>query len=113
MAAYYLKSYTYDWGSDWGCDSYTIKPDDIDIHNFKENNKFIPKQIIVNNKTVVCIWKDGSKTKVTCSDDDVFTVEAGVAHAIAKKIFGSRSAFLRAVEKAYVQLPKNLNKSNG
>lgn len=62
-----------------------------------------PERIIYNNRSTVCIWKDGTKTVVTASEDEPFIKEVGVAMCIIKKLFGNRSEFLRIVESGYVQ----------
>jgi hypothetical protein len=67
---------------------------------------YIPKQVIFNGNVTVVIWQDNSKTIVRCSDDEKFSEEVGFAEALAKKVFGSRSAFLKIVENAYRQ-PEN------
>ena len=69
----------------------------------KQLTNFIPVRIIFNDKTTICYFEDESKTVVTCSNDDEYTEEAGVAACIAKRVFNSRSAFLKAVEKGYRQ----------
>ena len=67
---------------------------------------FINK-VIFNPPATVVIWGDGIKTVVKTkeserkkSDKDAFSEEYGLAMAIAKRYFGSRSAFLKAVENA-------------
>ena len=65
------------------------------------------EKVIFNPPATVVIWDDGTKTVVKAkesgrkkSDKDAFSEEYGLAMAIAKRYFGSRSAFLRAVENA-------------
>lgn len=67
---------------------------------------FINK-VIFNPPATVVIWGDGTKTVVKAkesgrkkSDKDAFSEEYGLAMAIAKRYFGSRSAFLKAVDNA-------------
>lgn len=70
--------------------------------------KMLPdiSKVIFNPPATVVIWGDGAKTvvKVKASgkkkDQDKFSEEVGLAMAIAKRYFGSRSAFLKAVENA-------------
>lgn len=66
----------------------------------------IPTKIIYNGKTTIVFFRDGTKEIATCTEEDNYSKEAGVAQCIAKKLFGSRSAFLRAVESGKVQLTK-------
>ena len=63
------------------------------------------KQLIFReeSKTTVVLWKDGTKTIVKSAENEDFIPEVGFAEALAKKIYGSRSAFLRVVENAYYQ----------
>ena len=65
------------------------------------------EKVIFNPPATVVIWNDGTKTVVKAkesgrkkSDKDAFSEEYGLAMAIAKRYFGSRSAFLKAVENA-------------
>jgi hypothetical protein len=76
-----------------------------------KNFDIVPERVIINNKTTICIWKDGTKTTVTCSEDDEFVKEVGVAMCIIKKIFPSRSSFLKLVENAYEQPSKKEKKT--
>lgn len=71
---------------------------------------FIPKQIIYSGNTTICFWKDGTKTMVRCEGDD-FSEEQGVALCIAKKVFGNRSRFLKAVRSGKHELTKEEKKS--
>ena len=53
-------------------------------------NKYyiVPKEIIFQDeKTTIINWTDGTKTIVKCSDDDVFSQEAGIALCYMKKFF--------------------------
>ena len=72
---------------------------------FTRRLPFIDK-VIFNPPATVVIWSDGTKTVVKArkgkkkAESDEFSEEIGLAVAIAKKYFGSRSAFLKAVEAA-------------
>lgn len=62
------------------------------------------KKIVVNNKTTIVLWEDGTKTIVRPSANDNYDLEAAVCAAIAKKIYGTNSAFKRMIkEKVVVQ----------
>ena len=76
------------------------------------------KQIIINPPATIILWKDGTKTvsktkapevdHITLPDGkelavvpkDEYDPEVGVAMCIAKKYFGSRNQFTKAVEGA-------------
>lgn len=61
------------------------------------------QRIIVHNLATIVFWKDGTKTVVKISDADMedgkYDIYAGVSYAIAKKLFGSNSAFKREVDR--------------
>lgn len=57
------------------------------------------KRIIFNPPATVVIWGDHTKTVVKCAEDDEFNLEIGVAMCYMKKIYGSRHAFSKMVEK--------------
>ena len=63
------------------------------IHNLEV------KRIIFNPPATVIIWKNDTKTVVKCAEDDEFNPEIGVAMCYIKKIYGSRHAFSKMVEK--------------
>ena len=48
----------------------------------------IDRVISSGNKTII-IWKDGTKTIVSCIEGDKYDVYAGFCAALTKKIFGS------------------------
>lgn len=64
------------------------------------------EKVIFNPPATVVLWKDGTKTIVKVKESgkkgkrDKFSEEYGLAMAIAKKFFGSRSAFQKAIENA-------------
>ena len=61
------------------------------------------KQIIYNGTTTVCIFHDNTKVISRPQKGEKFDKETGVAMCIAKYIYGSRSKFLKAVEKGHQQ----------
>lgn len=71
------------------------------------------KQLIFreDSKTTIVIWEDNTKTVVKSNGNEDFIPEVGFAEALAKKIYGSRNAFLRVVENAYHQ-PVRIDKQN-
>lgn len=69
----------------------------IGAHFFIETMPEI-KKIIINPPATIIIWKDGEKT--VCKSNEEFDPEVGVAMCIAKKYFGSRHQFTKAVKGA-------------
>lgn len=55
------------------------------------------KKVIYNPPATVIYWKDGTKTVVKCSDQDLdegrLSPETGVAYAIAKKVLGNKGNY--------------------
>lgn len=71
------------------------------------------KKIIVNDKTTIVLWWDGTKTIVRPSANDNYDLEAAVCAAIAKKIYGTNSAFKRMIkEKTVIQENKKNEENN-
>lgn len=62
-----------------------------------------PVHIIFNGVTTICIFGDGTKVISRPQKGEKFDKETGVAMCIAKYIYGSRSKFLKAVEKGHQQ----------
>jgi len=63
------------------------------------------KKIIINPPATIILWNDGTKTISKVEDPDVsapflYDPEVGVAMCIAKKFFGSRHQFQKAVKEA-------------
>jgi hypothetical protein len=66
---------------------------------------FRPKHIYVNlHKRTLTVWwaNDDTRTTVTCSQMDEFSVENGFRAALAKKIFGSYEKYSKFVNRAIV-----------
>lgn len=61
-----------------------------DINNF---TKAINKVIFTKKKETIVLWKDGTKTIVTCQEGDEFDKEKGLALCIIKYIFGNIAEF--------------------
>jgi len=68
-----------------------------------ESVRCIPKSIIFNGTTTICIFGDGTKVISRPQKGEKFDKETGVAMCIAKYIYGSRSKFLKAIEKGHQQ----------
>lgn len=62
------------------------------------------KQIIINPPATIIIWKNGTKT--VCKSNEEYGPEVGVAMCIAKKYFGSRNQFTKAVKGAVKDFEK-------
>lgn len=54
------------------------------------NNIDIKKVIFSGPKTII-LWKDGTKTIVSCNEDDRYDEYAGFCAAVTKKVFGTTS----------------------
>ena len=75
-----------------------------DIYNKKkESNTMEIKKVHFNPPLTVVIWKDGTKTFVKASENDVFDPEKGLAMAIAKKAMGNKYSYINEIKK---HLPK-------
>ena len=55
--------------------------------------KAINKVIFTKKKETIVLWKDGTKTVVTCQEGDEFDKEKGLALCIIKYIFGNIAEF--------------------
>lgn len=61
-------------------------------------------KVIFNPPATIVMWSDGTKTVVKArkgkkkAETDEFSEEVGLAMAVAKRYFGSRSAFVKAIE---------------
>ena len=49
--------------------------------------------VIYNDPATVVLWKDGTKTVVTCSHGDVYDRQTGFLLCCAKKLFGNGGRF--------------------
>jgi hypothetical protein len=90
------------WGScEW---IWTEKYSNPTINKQDNLNNLKPNRIIYNGRTTICYFPDETKVTVTCSDNEQqFEKEFGVMACIVKKLYGTRSEFLRVVEKGYTQ----------
>jgi len=62
-----------------------------------------PVKVIYNGITTIAIFSDGTKVISRPSEDEWFDKETGLAMCIAKRIYGGRGQFLKAVDDAAVQ----------
>lgn len=68
---------------------------------FEPSYRLDISRILVNGPATIVWWNDGTKTVVKISEDDIkddkFDVYTAVAYALAKKHFGTNSAFKRKI----------------
>lgn len=81
-------------------------------NNKEENNMIIPgiKNVFFNEvkRTTTVVFIDHTSVIVKCTDNDKFDPEMGLAMALARKCFGSRSKLQKAVAKwVKTSAPKN------
>ena len=55
-------------------------------------------RVIFNDPATIIIWKDGSKTVVKRSEDDIWDPEKGFCMAVIKKLYGHTSFIKRFME---------------
>ena len=55
-------------------------------------------RVIFNDPATIIIWKDGSKTVVKRSEDDIWDPEKGFCMAVIKKLYGRTSFIKRFME---------------
>jgi hypothetical protein len=55
-------------------------------------------RVIFNDPATIILWKDGSKTIVKRSDDDIWDPEKGFCMAIIKKLYGHTSFIKKFME---------------
>lgn len=66
------------------------------------------KNVIFNYPATIVFWKDGTKTVVKCSPNDVYDPEKGLAMAICKHQYGDDNYFHKVFKK---WLPKEEKKA--
>lgn len=72
------------------------------------------KSVIFSGRKTIVQWNDGTKTIVTCGQDDIFDPYAGFCAAIAKKVFGSTTSVKRILKTvAKEQQPKKKKENLG
>jgi hypothetical protein len=73
---------------------------DVDL---KLPQSYKPVKVIYNGITTITIFSDGQKIISRPSEDEWFDKETGLAMCIAKRVYGGRGQFLKAVDDATVQ----------
>ena len=95
------------------------KPDLEMVHKgfktpkIKKDGKWVdlaPKKVIFSGPATTILWKDGTKTTVKCSDEDVWDDDVGIAMCYLKKMLGNKgnfnNIFRQAMKVAEVQTKK-------
>lgn len=57
------------------------------------------KKVVINRPVVVAVWEDGERTRATCSKEDTFDPEVGLAVCMRKKILPEKQ-FARVLRRA-------------
>ncbi len=94
-----------------------LRPDIYKIHRAKEicsvpitPKKPLPKKVIFSGPATTILWKDGTKTTVKCSSEDVWADEVGIAMCYLKKMLGNKgnynNIFREAMKVAEAQYKK-------
>lgn len=67
------------------------------------------KDVIFNDPATIVFWTDGTKTIVKCQKNtgDVYSKEAGLAMAIAKKAYGNKGNFNDIFNRWLNDIPSN------
>ena len=81
--------------SERGIDSYKLCDK---IQNMKGDPRMI-QRVIFNPPATIVFWRDGSKTVVKCSENDIFDPEKGLAMAISKRAFGDNRDYYEVFTK--------------
>ena len=112
MAAFNISTSIYDFSNHKWCASGTFDPEEIDTDNkaLALNLELVPIKIIFNPPATICIFPDGERVVVKCTEGDTFSKQAGVAMCIIKRMFGSRANFKRLVDSGYLQPPERETK---
>lgn len=61
-------------------------------------------RVIFNDPATIILWKDGSKTVVKRSEDDIWDPEKGFCMAIIKKLYG-RTSFIKKFMEPEEEMP--------
>lgn len=61
-------------------------------------------KVVYSPPATIVFWKDGSKTVVKCSENDVFDPLAGIAFALMRKVYGKEYRKIEKYAKEYEKL---------
>lgn len=64
-----------------------------DIPAMKRSDRPHPKKVIFSGPATTILWKDGTKTTVRCSSEDVWEDEVGIAMCYLKKMLGNKGNY--------------------
>jgi hypothetical protein len=67
----------------------------------------VPERVIYRGLTTVCKFIDGEVITAKPSVEDTYSKDVGLAMCLAKRLYGSRTAFLEAIENAEDQSENN------
>jgi hypothetical protein len=86
--------YIYSWTAPQPCK--TAEKKDLDEAS-RLRKQFYVQKIYVNpeKRTTTILWGDNTRTTVTCSDLDNFSLEEGFCHALAKRVYGKYENYAR------------------
>jgi hypothetical protein len=88
------------WSGTW------LVTGEMNSDDAKAMNKIIdykPIKVIYNDPFTIAFFSDGTKITSRCADGETFYPENGLMACIVKKMYGSRSAFMKVVESGYDQ----------
>ncbi|MDD3571223.1 MAG: hypothetical protein PHY44_09005 [Lachnospiraceae bacterium] len=57
-----------------------------------------PEKIMQHGRATIFFWRDGTKTVVKLQEGDEPDIYGAYANAVAKKVFGSRTAFKNVID---------------
>ena len=94
-----------------------FNPDKYKIHRGRKMcsvpitpKKPLPKKVIFSGPATTILWKDGTKTTVKCSSEDVWDDDVGIGMCYLKKMLGNKgnfnNIFREAMKVAEVQTKK-------
>lgn len=73
-------------------------------------NELSAKKVIVNDRRVIVLWNDDTKTMTTCAEDDEFSIYTGIMSCYLKRILGTKmfhAKMDRAMKKVdVIKMPK-------
>lgn len=61
-------------------------------------------KVVYSPPATIVFWKDGSKTVVKCSENDVFDPLAGIAFALMRKVYGKEYRSIEKYAKEYEKM---------
>ena len=108
----FLKGMSFvDRNDNWIFDKDSINGHSLVLSQESNSNREVDKLIFdEDNKATIVYWIDGTKTVVRCMKGDAFDREYGFAMAYMNKMFGSRSAFVKYIEKNGIEKKGKKNK---